>query len=220
MKIYSFYGINEFIICCGYKGYIIKEYFANYFLHQSDVTFDMSSNEMKIHKKRAEPWKVTLIDTGEQTMTGGRVKRIKDFISKDEDFCLTYGDGLANLDINKLLDFHKKHGKLATVTSVYPPGRFGAVEIKDSKVVSFREKPAGEGGFINGGFFVLKPKALKYIEGDDTIWEKEPLNNLTKDGELMAFKHKEFWQPMDTLREKNYLEKLWNLDKAPWKLWS
>ena len=220
MKIYSFYGINEFIICCGYKGYIIKEYFANYFLHQSDVTFDMSSNEMKIHKKRAEPWKVTLIDTGEQTMTGGRVKRIKDFISKDEDFCLTYGDGLANLDINKLLDFHKKHGKLATVTSVYPPGRFGAVEIKDSKVVSFREKPAGEGGFINGGFFVLKPKVLKYIEGDNIIWEKEPLNNLTKDGELMAFKHKEFWQPMDTLREKNYLEKLWNSDKAPWKLWS
>ena len=219
MKIYSFYGINEFVICCGYKGYIIKEYFANYFLHQSDVTFDMNSNEIQIHKKRAEPWKVTLIDTGENTMTGGRVKRIKDFIKKDEDFCLTYGDGLANLDIKKLLDFHKKHGKLATVTSVYPPGRFGAVETKDSQVISFREKPAGEGGFINGGFFVLNSRVLNYIEGDTTIWEKEPLNNLTKDGELMAFKHKEFWQPMDTLREKNLLEDLWASGGAPWKTW-
>jgi glucose-1-phosphate cytidylyltransferase len=219
MKIYSHHGINEFIICCGYKGYIIKEYFANYFLHQSDVTFDMSLNEMKIHKKRVEPWKITLVDTGEHTMTGGRVKRIKNFINDGEDFCLTYGDGLANIDIKKLIDFHQKHRKLATVTSVYPPGRFGAVEIKESQVVSFIEKPYGEGGFINGGFFVLNSKALNYIEGDNTIWEKEPLNNLAIDGELMAFKHKEFWQPMDTLREKNYLENLWDSGKAPWKLW-
>jgi len=219
MKIYSYHGINEFIICCGYKGYIIKEYFANYFLHQSDVTFDMSSNEMKIHKKRVEPWKITLVDTGEQTMTGGRVKRIKNFINDGEDFCLTYGDGLANIDIKKLIDFHQKHRKLATVTSVYPPGRFGAVEIKESQVVSFIEKPYGEGGFINGGFFVLNSKALNYVEGDITIWEKEPLKNLAIDGELMAFKHKEFWQPMDTLREKNYLENLWDSGKAPWKLW-
>jgi glucose-1-phosphate cytidylyltransferase len=219
MKIYSYHGINEFIICCGYKGYIIKEYFANYFLHQSDVTFDMSSNEMKIHKKRVEPWKITLVDTGEHTMTGGRVKRIKNFINDGEDFCLTYGDGLANIDIKKLIDFHQKHRKLATVTSVYPPGRFGAVEIKESQVVSFIEKPYGEGGFINGGFFVINSKALNYIEGDNTIWEKEPLNNLAIDGELMAFKHKEFWQPMDTLREKNYLENLWDSGKAPWKLW-
>jgi len=219
MKIYSYYGINEFIICCGYKGYIIKEYFANYFLHQSDVTFDMNSNEMKIHKKRVEPWKITLVDTGEQTMTGGRVKRIKNFINDGEDFCLTYGDGLANIDIKKLIDFHQKHRKLATVTSVYPPGRFGAVEIKESQVVSFIEKPYGEGGFINGGFFVLNSKALNYVEGDNTIWEKEPLKNLAIDGELMAFKHKEFWQPMDTLREKNYLENLWDSGKAPWKLW-
>ena len=219
MKIYSYHGINEFIICCGYKGYIIKEYFANYFLHQSDVTFDMSSNEMKIHKKRVEPWKITLVDTGEHTMTGGRVKRIKNFINDGEDFCLTYGDGLANIDIKKLIDFHQKHRKLGTVTSVYPPGRFGAVEIKESQVVSFIEKPYGEGGFINGGFFVINSKALNYIEGDNTIWEKEPLNNLAIDGELMAFKHKEFWQPMDTLREKNYLENLWDSGKAPWKLW-
>ena len=219
MKIYSYHGINEFIICCGYKGYIIKEYFANYFLHQSDVTFDMNSNEMKIHKKRVEPWKITLVDTGEHTMTGGRVKRIKNFINDGEDFCLTYGDGLANIDIKKLIDFHQKHRKLATVTSVYPPGRFGAVEIKESQVVSFIEKPYGEGGFINGGFFVLNSKALNYVEGDNTIWEKEPLKNLAIDGELMAFKHKEFWQPMDTLREKNYLENLWDSGKAPWKLW-
>ena len=219
MKIYSYHGINEFIICCGYKGYIIKEYFANYFLHQSDVTFDMSSNEMKIHKKRVEPWKITLVDTGEHTMTGGRVKRIKNFINDGEDFCLTYGDGLANIDIKKLIDFHQKHRKLATVTSVYPPGRFGAVEIKESQVVSFIEKPHGEGGFINGGFFVLNSNALNYIEGDNAIWEKEPLKNLAIDGELMAFMHKEFWQPMDTLREKNYLENLWDSGKAPWKLW-
>ena len=219
MKIYSYHGINEFIICCGYKGYIIKEYFANYFLHQSDVTFDMNSNEMKIHKKRVEPWKITLVDTGEHTMTGGRVKRIKNFINDGEDFCLTYGDGLANIDIKKLIDFHQKHRKLATVTSVYPPGRFGAVEIKESQVVSFIEKPYGEGGFINGGFFVLNSKALNYVEGDNTIWEKEPLKNLAIDGELMAFKHKEFWQPMDTLRDKELLENLWNQNEAPWKKW-
>jgi len=219
MKIYSFYGIDEFIICCGYKGYIIKEYFNNYFLHQSDVTFDMTSNKMKIHQKRAEPWKVTLLDTGENTMTGGRIKRIKKFIKKDEDFCLTYGDGVADIDISKLVKFHKKHGKLATLTAVVPPGRFGAVEIKESQVTSFNEKPIGDGGLINGGFFVLNFKAIDYIKNDNVIWEKEPLNTLTMDQQLMAFTHNKFWQPMDTIREKNYLDNLWNSNNAPWKLW-
>ena len=219
MKIYSHYGVNEFIICCGYKGYMIKEYFANYFLHQSDVTIDMISNKMEIHKKRAEPWKITLIDTGEHTMTGGRIKKLKNYFN-DEDFCLTYGDGLANINIKQLINFHKKHGKLATITSVHPPGRFGAVEIKNSQVTSFIEKPIGESGYINGGFFVLNSKVIDYIKGYDTIWEKEPLSNLSRDGELMAFEHKNFWQPMDTLREKNYLENLWNSNKAPWKTWN
>ena len=219
MKIYSHYGVNEFIICCGYKGYMIKEYFANYFLHQSDVTIDLISNKMEIHKKRAEPWKITLIDTGEHTMTGGRIKKLKNYFN-DEDFCLTYGDGLANINIKQLINFHKKHGKLATITSVHPPGRFGAVEIKNSQVTSFIEKPIGESGYINGGFFVLNSKVIDYIKGYDTIWEKEPLSNLSRDGELMAFEHKNFWQPMDTLREKNYLENLWNSNKAPWKTWN
>ena len=220
MKIYSFHGINDFIVCCGYKGYVIKEYFANYFLHQSDITFDMSKNEMKIHQERAEPWKVTLIDTGEQTMTGGRIKRIKEYLDDGEDFCLTYGDGLANIDITKLISFHKNHGKAATLSAIYPPGRFGALNIIENQVTSFFEKPRGDGALINGGFFVLNSKTFDYIQGDNTIWEQEPLNKLASDGELMSFKHEDFWQPMDTLRDKHYLEELWESEKAPWKLWS
>ena len=220
MKIYSFYGINDFIICCGYKGYVIKEYFANYFLHQSDITFDMSKNEMKIHQERVEPWKVTLIDTGEQTMTGGRIKRIKEYLDDGEDFCLTYGDGLANIDITKLIAFHKNHDKLATLSAIYPPGRFGALDITENQVTSFYEKPRGDGALINGGFFVLNSKALDYIQDDNTIWEQEPLKKLATDGELMSFKHEDFWQPMDTLRDKHLLEELWESEKAPWKLWS
>ena len=220
MKIYSFHGINDFIVCCGYKGYVIKEYFANYFLHQSDITFDMSKNEMKIHQERAEPWKVTLIDTGEQTMTGGRIKRIKEYLDDGEDFCLTYGDGLANIDITKLIAFHKNHGKAATLSAIYPPGRFGALNIIENQVTSFFEKPRGDGALINGGFFVLNSKTFDYIQGDNTIWEQEPLNKLASDGELMSFKHEDFWQPMDTLRDKHYLEELWESEKAPWKLWS
>lgn len=219
MKIYSYYGINDFIICCGYKGYIIKEYFANYFLHQSDLTLDMSTNEINIHQERAEPWKVTLIDTGEKTMTGGRVKRIKEYLNNDQDFCLTYGDGLANLDILKLIKFHKNHGKAATLSAIYPPGRFGSLNIKENQVTSFFEKPRGDGALINGGFFVLNSKIFKYIEGDFTVWEQEPLNKLASDGELMSFKHEDFWHPMDTLRDKHHLEKLWESNKAPWKLW-
>ena len=219
MKIYSFHGINDFIICCGYKGYVIKEYFANYFLHQSDITFDMNKNEMKIHQERVEPWKVTLIDTGEQTMTGGRIKRIKDYLDNGEDFCLTYGDGLANIDITKLIAFHKNHDKLATLSAIYPPGRFGALDITENQVTSFSEKPRGDGALINGGFFVLNSKALDYIQDDNTIWEQEPLKKLATDGELMSFKHEDFWQPMDTLRDKHLLEELWESEKAPWKLW-
>ena len=219
MKIYSFHGINDFIICCGYKGYVIKEYFANYFLHQSDITFDMSKNEMKIHQERVEPWKVTLIDTGEQTMTGGRIKRIKDYLDNGKDFCLTYGDGLANIDITKLIAFHKNHDKLATLSAIYPPGRFGALDITENQVTSFSEKPRGDGALINGGFFVLNSKALDYIQDDNTIWEQEPLKKLAMDGELMSFKHEDFWQPMDTLRDKHLLEELWESEKAPWKLW-
>ena len=220
MKIYSFHGINDFIICCGYKGYVIKEYFANYFLYQSDITFDMSKNTMKIHQERVEPWKVTLIDTGEQTMTGGRIKRIKDYLDDGEDFCLTYGDGLANIDITKLIIFHKSHNKLATLSAIYPPGRFGALDITENQVTSFTEKPRGDGALINGGFFVLNLKALDYIKDDNTIWEKEPLKKLATDGELMSFKHEDFWQPMDTLRDKHLLEELWESEKAPWKLWN
>ena len=220
MKIYSHYGINEFIICCGYKGYLIKEYFANYFLHQSDVTFNMINNEIKIHQERAEPWKVTLVDTGENTMTGGRIKRVKEYLDENEDFCLTYGDGLSNINIKELVNFHKNHGKIATISSVYPPGRFGALEIKDSQVISFIEKPSEDGALINGGYFVLNTSIIDFIEGDATVWEQGPLNKLANIGELMAFKHNDFWQPMDTLREKNYLEDLWKSNKAPWKLWS
>lgn len=220
MKIYSYHGINEFIICCGYKGYVIKEYFANYFLHQSDLTFDLSSNEIKIHQERSEPWKVTLIDTGEKTMTGGRIKRIKEYLNKNQDFCLTYGDGLANINLTKLIRFHKNHGKAATLSAIYPPGRFGALDIIDNQVTSFFEKPRGDGALINGGFFVLNSKIFDYIEGDHTVWEQEPLNNLASDGELMSFVHEGFWHPMDTLRDKNHLEKLWVSNNAPWKLWN
>jgi glucose-1-phosphate cytidylyltransferase len=220
MKIYSHYGINEFIICCGYKGYIIKEYFANYFLHQSDITFDMSKNEMKIHQERSEPWKVTLIDTGDNTMTGGRIRRIKNYLNENEDFCLTYGDGVANINIRELIKYHKSHGKIATLSSVFPQARFGSLEIEGNRVKNFVEKPKGDGALINGGFFVLNPKAVDYIDGDSSIWEQEPLNKLAEEGELMSFKHEDFWQPMDTLRDKHYLEKLWESNKAPWKLWN
>jgi len=221
MKIYSHYGINEFIVCCGYKGYVIKEYFANYFLHQSDITFDMSNNKMKIHQERAEPWKITLIDTGDNTMTGGRIKRIKNYLDdNDNDFCLTYGDGVSNIDIAKLIKFHKNHGKMATISSVFPQARFGSLEIENNQVKKFVEKPRGDGALINGGFFIVNKKAIDFIDGDSTIWEQEPLDILAKSGELMAFKHEGFWQPMDTLRDKTYLEELWRSCKAPWKLWS
>ncbi|MBT3392806.1 MAG: glucose-1-phosphate cytidylyltransferase [Elusimicrobiaceae bacterium] len=219
MKIFSHYGINEFIILLGYKSYMVKEYFANYFLHQSDVTIDLKSNSMKIHKSQAEPWKITLLDTGLKTMTGGRVKRAKDYIG-DETFMLTYGDGVADVNIKKLLEFHKKNKKLATVTSIMPSGRYGAIDITDkNEVKSFFEKPKGDGSWINGGFFVLEPKVLDYIDGDKTIFEREPLQNIVKDGQLNAFKHDGFWQAMDTLREKNDLEKMWAKEEAPWKVW-
>lgn len=220
MKMYSYYGIDEFVICCGYKGYVIKEYFANYFLHMSDVTIDMKNNSTLIHNKRAEPWKVTLVDTGEATMTGGRVKRIAEHIKDDEAFCLTYGDGVANVNIAETIKFHKEHGKLATLTATLPPGRFGALEISNSQITSFKEKPKGDGAMINGGFFVLSPKVLDLIEDDTTVWEQAPLASLAESGELMAFEHQDFWQPMDTLRDKISLEELWDSGKAPWKLWS
>jgi glucose-1-phosphate cytidylyltransferase len=219
LKSYSSHGVNEFIICCGYKGYIIKEYFANYFLHMSDVTFDMSNNTMQVHHKKAEPWKVTLVDTGETTQTGGRLKRVKDYVG-DADFCMTYGDGVGNVDIAKSIEFHKQHGKLATMTATQPPGRFGALDLQGSEVKNFLEKPHGDGGWINGGFFVLSPKVLDLIDGDETLWEKAPLENLAKSGNLQAFMHKGFWQPMDTLRDKTQLEELWARGQAPWKVWS
>jgi len=219
LKSYSSHGVNEFIICCGYKGYIIKEYFANYFLHMSDVTFDMSNNTMQVHHKKAEPWKVTLVDTGETTQTGGRLKRVKDYVG-DADFCMTYGDGVGNVDIAKSIEFHKQHGKLATMTATQPPGRFGALDLQGSEVKNFLEKPHGDGGWINGGFFVLSPKVLDLIDGDETLWEKAPLENLAKSGNLQAFMHKGFWQPMDTLRDKTQLEELWASGQAPWKVWS
>lgn len=219
MKIYSANGVHDFVICCGYKGYIIKEYFANYFLHMSDVTFCMKKNEMQVHNKRAEPWSVTLVDTGENTLTGGRLKRVRDYLD-DEAFCFTYGDGVANVDIAAQIAFHKQHGKLATVTAVQPPGRYGALETNnDGQVKGFVEKPRGDGGCINGGFFILSPKVIDYIEGDQTSFEGDPLNRLTLDGQLMAFSHNGFWQPMDTLRDKNHLEELWQSGKAPWKVW-
>ncbi|WP_027849695.1 glucose-1-phosphate cytidylyltransferase [Marinospirillum minutulum] len=219
MKMYSSHGINDFIICCGYKGYVIKEYFANYFLHMSDITFDMQNNTMEVHNKRAEPWKVTLVDTGEKSMTGGRLGRVAEHIKNEEDFCFTYGDGVGDINISESIKFHQNHGKSATLTATYPPGRFGALDIKSGKVNSFKEKPKGDGAMINGGFFVLKPAVLDYITDDSTIWEQEPLMNLAKDNELMAFEHQGFWQPMDTLHDKNLLENLWETNQAPWKTW-
>jgi glucose-1-phosphate cytidylyltransferase len=217
MKMYSAHGINEFVVCCGYKGYVIKEYFANYFLHQSDVTIDMATNNIEVHHKKAEPWKITLVDTGEETQTGGRLKRVADYV--DGDFCMTYGDGVGSVDLSGLLKFHASHGKLATMTAVQPPGRFGALQLNGSKIESFVEKPQGDGGWINGGFFVLSPKVLEQISSDNTLWEQEPLRNLAKQGELQAFFHSGFWQPMDTLRDKTHLESLWASGKAPWKMW-
>jgi glucose-1-phosphate cytidylyltransferase len=220
MKIYASYGLNDFIICCGYKGYVIKEYFANYFLHMSDVTFDMVQNKMEVHFQKAEPWKVTLIDTGNDTQTGGRLKRIYDYVKNEKEFCFTYGDGLANIDIKKQIEFHREHGKLATITAIQPPGRYGALDIhKDDTVSGFLEKPRGEGGFINGGYFILNPKCIELIDGDLTAWELGPLNLLAKRRELVAFKHSEFWQAMDTLREKTMLDDLWKSGNAPWKTW-
>ena len=217
LKTYSHHGINDFVICCGYKGYVIKEYFANYFLHMSDVTIDMGHNSIEVHQKKAEPWKVTLIDTGENTQTGGRLKRVADYL--DDDFCMTYGDGVSSVDITASIAFHKQHGKLATMTAVQPPGRFGAMEIEGTSVKAFNEKPHGDGGWINGGFFVLNPKVLNMISSDATLWEKEPLEGLAKQGELESFFHFGFWRPMDTLRDKTILEELWAGGKAPWKNW-
>ena len=219
MKLYSAHGVNEFVICCGYKGYVIKEYFANYFLHMSDVTFDMANNKMEVHQKNAEPWRVTLVDTGDETMTGGRLKRVASYLRDEPAFCFTYGDGVADVDISASIAFHKAHGKLATVTAVMPPGRYGALVRTGDAVQGFIEKPRGDGGWINGGFFVLSPQAISRIAGDTTSWEVEPLGSLATDGELMAFEHRGFWQPMDTLREKNLLEELWLSGKAPWKCW-
>ncbi len=218
MKMYSAHGVNDFVVCCGYKGYVIKEYFANYFLHMSDVTFDMRSNEMQVHQNNAESWRVTLVDTGENTMTGGRLRRVARYLG-DEDFCFTYGDGVGTVDIRASIEFHKAHGKQATVTAVQPPGRFGALEINGNTVNSFLEKPNGDGAYINGGFFVLSPKVISLIEDDSTIWERQPLEALASSGQLEAFKHDGFWQPMDTLRDKQHLEELWNTGKAPWKVW-
>jgi len=219
MKMYSAHGIHDFVICCGYKGYIIKEYFANYFLHMSDVTFDMANNEMKVHQRKAEPWRVTLVDTGEDTLTGGRLRRVVDHIKDEDCFCFTYGDGLSDVDIGSSIEFHRRHGKLATVTAVQPPGRYGALERSGDQVMGFTEKPRGDGGLINGGFFVLSPKCIELIEGDHSAWEGVPMTRLASMGQLMALEHKGFWQPMDTLREKNMLEDLWASGRAPWKIW-
>jgi glucose-1-phosphate cytidylyltransferase len=220
MKIYSAHGVNDFIICCGYKGYMIKEYFANYFLHQSDVTFSMTDNSMYVHQNNAEPWTVTLVDTGENTMTGGRLKRVKDYVKDEEAFCFTYGDGVGNVDITQLIQFHKAHGKHATLTATRPPGRYGALKFGPDEIIEqFQEKPQGDGSWINGGYFLLSPKVMDRIANDATIWEGEPLIGLAKDGQLSAFKHDGFWQPMDTLREKNMLNELWNTGQAPWKIW-
>lgn len=219
MKSYSAHGVNDFVICCGYKGYIIKEYFANYFLHMSDVTFDMAANRMEVHERHAEPWRVTLVDTGEDTLTGGRLKRVAPYVKDEAAFCFTYGDGVADVDIQAQIKFHASHGKLATVTAVQPPGRYGALQLAGDQVHGFIEKPRGEGGLINGGFFVLSPKVLDLIDGDNTPWESAPLETLARQNQLMAFEHQGFWQPMDTLREKTLLEQLWESGRAPWKVW-
>ena len=219
MKMYSTHGINDFVICCGYKGYVIKEYFANYFLHQSDVTFCMNKNSMKVHEKRAEPWTVTLVDTGDDSMTGGRLGKVAEYIKNEKEFCFTYGDGVSNVNISEVIAFHKEHGKDATLVATYPPGRFGALDIQNNQVMKFTEKPKGDGGLINGGFFVLSPRVLERISGGDCIWEQGPLKSLAQDDNLMAYTHEGFWQPMDTLRDKIYLNNLWNKGDAPWKIW-
>lgn len=219
MKTYSAHGIYDFVICCGYKGYVIKEYFANYFLHMSDVTFDMEHNQIEVHQRNAEPWRVTLIDTGEETLTGGRLKRVAPYVNNEESFCFTYGDGLSDINITQEIAFHRQHGKLATVTAVQPPGRYGALQINGIQVTGFNEKPRGDGGLINGGFFVISPKCIDLIAGDQSRWEDEPLTYLASENQLMAFEHNGFWQPMDTLREKNMLEELWSSGEAPWKVW-
>jgi glucose-1-phosphate cytidylyltransferase len=218
MKIYASHGVSDFVICLGYKGYVIKEYFANYFLHMSDVTFDMASNKMEVHEASAEPWRVTLVDTGDNTMTGGRLKRVRRYLG-DEEFCLTYGDGVGDVDITRLIAFHRSQGHIATLTAIQPPGRFGSLQLERERVRSFSEKPDGDGAWINGGFFVLSPKVIDYIEDDTTIWERQPMERLAKEGELGAYRHAGFWQPMDTLRDKNLLEELWASGKAPWKTW-
>ena len=218
-KIYSAHGITDFVVCLGYKGYVIKEYFAYYFLHTSDVTFDLKTNSMDVHHRKTEPWRVTLIDTGDETMIGGRIKRIIDYVKDDDAFCLTYGDGVSDVNIGELIEFHRTEKRLATVTGVQPPGRFGAIEMDGTRVTGFREKPQGDGGWINGGFFVLSPKVVDYIDGDATVWEQEPMENLARDGELSIYLHDGFWHPMDTLRDKRYLESLWNSKSAPWRVW-
>lgn len=219
MKIYSAHGINDFVICLGYKGYMIKEYFANYFLHTSDVTVDVQKNSFEVHNQKAEPWRVTLVDTGDETMTGGRLRRVSKYLQNEDAFCFTYGDGLSNVDISSTIAFHRAHGKLATITSTFPPGRFGSIEVSNSRVTSFKEKPRGDGVMINGGYFVLSPKVLSYISDDRSVWEDEPLKRLVGDAELMSWVHDGFWQPMDTLREKQLLEQLWDTGQAPWKIW-
>lgn len=219
MKLYSAHGVNEFVICCGYRGYVIKEYFANYFLHMSDVTFDMADNSTVVHRRAAEPWRVTLVDTGEQTMTGGRLKRVAEYVKDEPEFCFTYGDGLSDVDVRAAIEFHRRHGKLVTVTAVLPPGRYGALEMSGPSVTGFVEKPRGDGGLINGGFFVLSPKCIEFVDGDKSSFEGEPLTRFAAMGQMMAFEHHGFWQPMDTLRDKNLLEELWASGKAPWKVW-
>jgi glucose-1-phosphate cytidylyltransferase len=219
MKTYSAFGLNEFVICLGYKGYVIKEYFANYFLHTSNVTIDLTKNAVEVHDSRAEPWRVTLVDTGETTMTGGRLKRIGRYLEPDAPFCMTYGDGVGNVDIKALIAFSKEQGTLATLTAVQPPGRFGALDLDGSSVRAFQEKPQGDGGFINGGFFVLHPRVLDYIDDDETVWEREPLERIAREGQLSAFKHEGFWQPLDTLRDKKFLDAHWQAGSAPWKVW-
>ena len=219
MKNYSFHGVNDFVICCGYKGYVIKEYFANYFLHMSDITFDMANNKMEVHQRHSEPWRVTLIDTGDETMTGGRLKRVSRYLDGEHAFCFTYGDGVGDVNITALIDFHRAHGKLATVTATQPPARFGALSLNGELIASFKEKPKGDGGWINGGYFVLSPKVIDRIRGDDTVWEREPMESLAADGEFSAYLHRGFWQPMDTQRDKILLEDLWAAGQAPWKVW-
>ena len=218
MKYYSHFGVNDFVICLGYKGYMIKEYFANYFLHMSDVTIDLARNRTDIHENKVEPWRVTLVDTGEQTQTGGRLKRVRNYLDQ-EAFCMTYGDGVGDIDIRAQLEFHRAHGGLATITATQPPGRFGVLDVDEQRVSGIREKPKGDGAWINGGFFVLSPRVLDYIDGDDTLWERAPLERLAAEDQLFAYKHSGFWHPVDTLRDKTYLEELWATGRAPWKLW-